>query len=121
MSAYPLRVAAVEPAAIGADLAGRVLAAPVHALEDAPPFTRSSVDGFAVRAADVAAAKSGNVVRLTVAGDVPMGAKPAQPLQPGHAVRVPTGGFLPAGATGVVKKEDCRDLGDAIEVVDGAG
>src|SRR5271165_2730868 len=120
--AHPIRTAATQRVPIGTDSAGRVLAEDVRALEDVPPFTRSSVDGFAVRAQDVRGADGRAVVRLTVIGEVLMGAAaPPAELQSGQAMRVPTGGWLPRGTTGVVKKEDCRDLGAAIEVVDGEG
>jgi molybdopterin molybdotransferase len=119
---HPIKPALSERIAMSSQAAGRVLADDVRALEDVPPFTRSSVDGFAVRAEDVRAATVRNPVRLGIAGEVLMGARaPRAELQAGEAVRVPTGGWLPPGASGVVKKEDCRDLGSAIEVLDGKG
>ncbi|HEV2909215.1 MAG TPA: molybdopterin molybdotransferase MoeA [Candidatus Eremiobacteraceae bacterium] len=119
---HSIRAAATERIPMSPLAAGRVLAEDVRAVEDVPPFTRSSVDGFAVRAHDVRAADSRNPVRLKVTGEVLMGGRgPNAELHSGEAVRVPTGGWLPPGATGVVKKEDCRDLDSAIEVLDGEG
>jgi molybdopterin molybdotransferase len=110
-----------ERIAMTAAAAGRVLAADVKAEEDVPPFTRSSVDGFAVIADDVRGATAAAPVRLRVAGEVLMGGDAPAQLRRGEAHRVPTGGALPPSATGVVKKEDCHDLGGAVEVLDGDG
>jgi len=98
-----------------------VLAADIRAEEDVPPFTRSSVDGFAVIAQDVRGATAAAPVRLRVAGEVLMGGRAPTELHYGEALRVPTGGALARAASGVVKKEDCRDLGGVVEVLDGAG
>ncbi|HKW44173.1 MAG TPA: hypothetical protein VJN22_00865, partial [Candidatus Eremiobacteraceae bacterium] len=68
MNRYPLRKAESEP--IGVDSAeGRILAGDVRAVENAPPFTRSCVDGFAVFANEVAKATAQSPIRLRVAGD----------------------------------------------------
>ncbi|MBV8170817.1 MAG: molybdopterin molybdotransferase MoeA [Candidatus Eremiobacteraeota bacterium] len=119
--AHPIHTMAVERVPIDPSCAGRVIAGEVTAREDVPPFTRSSVDGFAVRAQEVRSARANAAIRLTIAGDIAMGARPDTELPALHAMRVPTGGWLPDGATGVVKKEDCNDLGAVVEVVDGAG
>lgn len=121
MFAHPIKVAAVERIPMSAACAGRVLAADLMAEEDVPPFTRSSVDGFAVLADDVRGSTAAAPVRLTVVGEVLMGASAPAELNHGETLRVPTGGALPRAATGVVKKEDSRDLGGAVEVLDGAG
>ncbi|MDR7545195.1 MAG: molybdopterin molybdotransferase MoeA [Armatimonadota bacterium] len=89
-----------------AEALGRVLAEDVVAAIDLPPFERSAVDGWAVRAADTASAAPDLPVRLRVAGEVDMGAAPAVVVAPGTAVRVPTGGMLPPGADAVVMQED---------------
>jgi len=119
--AHSIALAPVERIPISADAAGRVVAADVAAEEDVPPFTRSSVDGFAVIAADVHSARAGSPARLRIAGEVLMGrASPAE-LRRGETVRVPTGGALPPGADGVVKKEDCREDAGFVDVLDGEG
>jgi molybdopterin molybdotransferase len=82
--------------------AGRVLAAAVRADSDLPPFDNSSVDGFAVCAADVMTAP----VSLPVVGDIPAGSNPNFSLQPGQAARIMTGAPLPPGAEAVVMVED---------------
>src|SRR5436305_1849871 len=80
---------------------GRVLAAPVAALEDLPPFRRALMDGFACRAADIASAP----VTLRVVDEILMGQVAAVEIGRGDAARVPTGGMLPEGADVVVPIE----------------
>lgn len=78
----------------------RVLAQPVAAACDLPPFTQSAVDGYAVRHADLAAGA------LPLAGTVRAGAQDAAPaLAPATAQRIFTGGMLPIGADTVVRQE----------------
>ncbi len=87
------------------DAHGCVLTEDVVAPAPLPAFDNSSMDGYAVRAADVAAASPGSPVVLPVTGDVAAG--PASPLrvQPGVCVRIMTGAMLPAGADAVVPLE----------------
>ncbi len=81
---------------------GLVLAAPLVASHDLPPFSNSAMDGYAVRAADVEAAP----VTLPVLEDVPAGRVPSQPVTAGTAIKIMTGAPLPEGADAVVKVED---------------
>lgn len=81
---------------------GRTLAADLIADAALPPFDNSSVDGFAVRAADCAA---GLPVTLPVAFDIPAGTFPHDPLPPGSAARIMTGSPIPAGADAIVMVE----------------
>ena len=87
------------------DAHGCVLTEDVVAPEPLPSFANSSMDGYAVRAADVAGAGPGSPVVLPVTGDVAAG--PASPLrvQPGVCVRIMTGAMMPAGADAVVPLE----------------
>ena len=85
------------------DALGRVLARPVVSGLDVPPADNSSMDGYALRAADVPAA--GTV--LPVSQRLPAGVVGAA-LQPGTAVRIFTGAQLPAGAAAVVMQELCE-------------
>jgi molybdopterin molybdotransferase len=87
---------------------GLVLAEVVKARGDIPSFASSAMDGFAVRAEDVAAASEDRPVALTVLGQVEMGRPPDVAVSPGGAVRIPTGGAVPAGADSVVPIEDCQ-------------
>ncbi len=87
---------------IGLDAAlGRVLAEDVSANRALPAWPTSSMDGFAVRAADVSHAPS----LLRLAFDVPAGVMPAQPLGPGETARIMTGAIVPTGADAVVPVE----------------
>lgn len=94
---------------------GRVTAEPVHAPVDLPPFSRSSVDGFAVRAADTFGASEGLPAYLKVTAEIFMGAAPTQPLGAGEAQKIATGGALPEGADAVIMIEHTEELtGDEI-------
>jgi molybdenum cofactor synthesis domain-containing protein len=85
---------------------GCVTAEDLVALEDVPPFDNSAVDGYAVRAGDVAGAP----VELPVAGTIAAGAPPSIPVEAGVAVRIMTGAPLPPGAEAVVMVEDTERL-----------
>jgi molybdopterin molybdotransferase len=85
---------------------GRVLARDVVAPEDLPEFDRSTVDGYAVRAADVSGASSERTVALRLVGQVEMGAAAPRGIGPGETLRIPTGGMVPDGADAVVMLED---------------
>lgn len=84
---------------------GRVTARAVTAGQDLPAFPRSTVDGFAVRAADTFGASEGLPAFLEVAGEVKMGGLPGFALAPAQAGLVHTGGMLPDGADAVVMVE----------------
>ncbi|TAK10875.1 MAG: molybdopterin molybdenumtransferase MoeA [Anaerolineae bacterium] len=90
---------------------GRVLAMAVHAEADHPSFANSSMDGFAVRAADVAGAAMGKPVTLRVVGDAPAGRASPITVGPGEAIRIMTGAMVPEGADAVVPVEQ-TDAGD---------
>ena len=84
---------------------GRVLGADLVAPIDLPSFDNSAMDGYAVRAADVAGAAPDAPVELPVAADIPAGRTDVPPLEPGTAHRIMTGAALPAGADTVVQVE----------------
>lgn len=90
---------------------GRVLAEDVRAMDDVPDFDRSTMDGFAVRAADTFGASEGLPAYLRVTGEVLMGRPPGGVLKQGEAWRIPTGGMLPEGADAVVMVEYVEDAG----------
>ncbi len=84
----------------------RVLAHDVVAAVDAPPFDRSNVDGFAVRAADTFGASDGNPKSLSLNPEViACGDVPALEVAPGTATAIATGGVIPRGADAVVMIE----------------
>lgn len=92
-----------------AEALGRVLAEDVRAEFDTPLFDNSGVDGYAVRAADVAAARRDVPVTLRVVGDIPAGGVPTHTLAAGEAMRIMTGAMVPPGADAVVAVEQTDD------------
>lgn len=95
---------------------GLVLAADVIAGEQVPPFDNSALDGYAVRAADVAAATADHPVELRIAGEVAAGAVAATAVGAGEAIRIMTGAPMPAGADAVVMVEDTVTVEDRVRV-----
>src|SRR5205085_7958627 len=93
------------------DARGRVLRADVQSALDVPPQDNSSMDGYALRCADVPAAGA----LLPVTQRIPAGVV-GQPLQPGTAARIFTGAQVPAGADAIVMQELCEVVGDAVRV-----
>ncbi len=83
----------------------RITANAVFSPEPLPAFPRSSVDGYAVRAADTFGASESLPAYLTVKGELPMGKTPPFDLQPGEAALIHTGGMLPEGSNAVVMLE----------------
>ena len=79
----------------------RILAGPVVAGENVPPFANSAMDGFAVRAQDIAEVP----VRLRIVEDVPAGSVPTRAVGEGEATRIMTGAPMPEGADAVVMVE----------------
>jgi molybdopterin molybdotransferase len=96
----------------------RVTAEPVLAPHPLPGFARSTVDGYAVRAADTYGVSDGLPGYLTVAGAVRMGAAPEVTVTAGTAVAMPTGGAIPPGADAVVMIEYTAEaMPGTVEVV----
>ena len=89
-----------------ADVLGRVTAESLSSTTDLPPWDNSAMDGYAIRAGDVAAATEERPVLLRVEGDVAAGADPGDlAVRRATAVRIATGARLPAGADAVVPVE----------------
>ncbi|UIJ64087.1 molybdopterin molybdotransferase MoeA [Amycolatopsis acidiphila] len=88
-----------------ADCAGLVLADDVLAGVSLPPFDNSAMDGYAVRAADVAGASAESPVELPVGEDIPAGRVDVPELPPGVTHRIMTGAPMPPGADSVVMVE----------------
>jgi molybdopterin molybdotransferase len=95
---------------------GRVLAEPITAGRDLPPWDNSSMDGYALRAADTARAAAGPPVRLSIVGEIPAGAAASRPVGPGEAYRILTGAPMPAGADAVIPQEEVEREGDRLVV-----
>jgi molybdopterin molybdotransferase len=87
------------------DALGHVLAGDATSAVELPGFDNSSMDGFALRAADVAGAGADAPTRLAVSGEVAAGGGRPERLAPGTAVRIMTGAPLPDGADSVVPVE----------------
>ena len=85
---------------------GRVLGENIVARAAMPPWDNSSMDGYAVRSADISAATEHNPVTLTVTGDIPAGSFAKRSVSSGEAMRIMTGAPIPAGADCVVRLED---------------
>jgi molybdopterin molybdotransferase len=101
-----------------AEAHGRVPAEPVRSAHDLPGFARSTVDGYAVRAADTFGVSEGLPGYLDLAGAVTMGTEPDVAVGSGTAVAIPTGGVIPAGADAVVMVEHTQEaMSGTIEVV----
>jgi molybdopterin molybdotransferase len=93
---------------------GRVIAEDVVATRDIPPWNNSSVDGYAVCAADAASAGRDRPVALTVIEEIPAGLMPNKTVTPGTAARIMTGAPLPQGADAVVMAEDTSLDGERV-------
>jgi molybdopterin molybdotransferase len=91
---------------------GRVLSRDVTALVTLPPWDNSAMDGYAVRAADVAAATEAAPIRLTVHGEVPAGGASDRAVGHGSAIRIATGAPIPPDADSVVPVEQTTPLDD---------
>jgi molybdopterin molybdotransferase len=98
---------------------GRVLAEALLAAVALPPFDNSAMDGYAVRAADVASATEDDAVVLPVTADIPAGRTDVPVLEPGTAHRIMTGAPLPAGADAVVQVEHTDAGVDQVRVFRG--
>lgn len=88
---------------------GRVLAASVSARDSLPPFANSSMDGYALRAADIAQAAPDRPITLQVVADIAAGFVSDVVVGPGTAARIMTGAPMPAGADAVVPVEDTNE------------
>ncbi len=91
---------------------GRVLAEPVVSRREIPPWPNSSMDGYAVRAADTSRAP----VTLAVVQQIAAGVLPTRPLARDEAARIFTGAPLPEGADAVVPQEDVEVDGERVRI-----
>lgn len=95
-----------------ADAIGRVLGEDIVADTDMPPFDRSQMDGYAVKASDTTDVP----VELNIVGESAAGSGWKGELKKGEAVRIMTGAPVPAGADAVQKLELAREKGDLVEL-----
>jgi molybdopterin molybdotransferase len=97
---------------------GRILAVDIESPDPVPGFDNSSMDGFAVRAADTSGASSESPATLIVVDESRAGRPASSALRQGQAIGISTGAVIPVGADAVVRSEDTslRDGQVAIEV-----
>ncbi len=95
---------------------GRVLAEPINANRDLPPFDVSAMDGFAVRSKDIAIVP----MALEIIEDIRAGDIPDKTVQQGQCARIMTGAPIPPGADAVIRIEDTQEL-STLSVVIGKG
>ncbi len=111
------QVSVLPPEEVALDAAqGHVLDQDVVAPLDLPPFANSSMDGYAVRAEDLATASETAPMMLRLIGEVPAGGVFAGEVLPGTTVRIFTGAPVPAGADAVLQQELTRREDDAQSV-----
>jgi molybdopterin molybdotransferase len=100
-----------SPTRLGADVLDRIVAEDVASDIDSPPFDKSIMDGYAVRAVDAAAGRT-----LTVIEEVAAGRMPARVVGAGQATRVMTGAPIPDGADAVIPHEETDLAGDTVRL-----
>jgi molybdopterin molybdotransferase len=93
---------------------GRVLAADLKAMEDLPPFANSAMDGYAVRAAEVAGACEDSPVTLPLSGEIAAGGNPDIDWPAGSVLRIMTGAPAPEGCEGVIPVERTTEADGAV-------
>jgi molybdopterin molybdotransferase len=97
---------------------GCVSAEDIVATRDLPEFASSAMDGFAVRASDVANASSTHPVELKIVGRAMIGRLPETTVGGGEAVRIATGAPIPGGADAIVPIENVQVLGETVRLLD---
>jgi molybdopterin molybdotransferase len=97
---------------------GRVLAEDVSATVTMPPWSNSSMDGYAVRSADITPVMSGERVQLRVIATIAAGDFAPRPLKRGEAMRIMTGAPIPGGADSVIRKEDTDGGSEKVEITE---
>lgn len=95
----------------------RVTAEDIQSHVDIPPFDNSSMDGFALKAADSHRADSANPVTLEVVAEIAAGSISDKPLRQGTAIRVMTGAPIPAGADAVVEQEVTAPRNGSVQIL----
>jgi molybdopterin molybdotransferase len=108
-----IRPCSIEPVAVHT-CHGLVLAEDVLATDPVPPFRNSAMDGYAVRASDLAGADWSSPVELKVISNLPAGVAPDRDLGPRQAIRIMTGAVVPASADTVVRFEETSDPGEPL-------
>src|SRR6478672_10440266 len=97
---------------------GRVVAEDISAAVTMPPWSNSSMDGYAVRSADITPVMTGSKVKLRVVGTIAAGGFAPRGLRRGEAMRIMTGAPVPEGADSVIRKEDTDGGAEKVEIRD---
>jgi len=114
IQAFPLNL---KTETIRIDVAqGRVLAEALIAADTIPPFSRSLVDGYAVKAKDVQGAKETSPAFLNLKGEIRIGEEALITISAGDCAYVSTGSMVPQGSDAVVMQEQTRRVPDAVEI-----
>jgi molybdopterin molybdotransferase len=100
------------------DALGRVCAEDIAATVTMPPWSNSSMDGYAVRSADITPVMKGEPVTLRVVGTIAAGEFAPNALKRGQAMRIMTGAPLPGGADSVIRKEDTDEGSQKVAIRD---
>jgi len=95
---------------------GRVCAEDISATVTMPPWSNSSMDGYAVRSADITPVMKGEAVTLRVVATIAAGEVAPKPLKRGQAMRIMTGAPVPGGADTVIRKEDTDGGEQKVEI-----
>src|SRR5699024_484038 len=98
------------------DAYGRILAEPIIARHDVPPFDRSPYDGYAIRAIDSIDATEQTPVHFNVIGDIGAGHIGEQAIRAFEAYRIMTGALLPENADAVVMLEDTTEIDEGFSI-----
>jgi molybdopterin molybdotransferase len=113
-----LTVNATPECVLSANALGRVTTHAICSPLPLPPFPRSTVDGYAVRAADTFGASDSLPAYLRLVGEIHMGSAPTFDINPGEAGLIHTGGMLPASCDAVVMIEYTQEVGaDTVEIL----
>lgn len=96
---------------------GRVLAEDIISPIDSPPFDRSAVDGYAVRAEDTFQAREYNPIELEVIDEITAGMESKKEVRKGKAIKLITGNKIPKGANAVIMQEHVKREGNRIYVL----
>src|SRR4051812_7651850 len=97
---------------------GRVCAEDIAAAVTMPPWSNSSMDGYAVRSADLTPAMTGKPLKLKVVATIAAGGFAPRALRRGEAMRIMTGAPVPEGADSVIRKEDTDGGASKVEIRD---
>lgn len=110
-----IKLSSVEEIETVASL-NRILADDITSEIDIPPFDRSAMDGYAVKAEDIFEASLKNPKKIKKVGIIEIGESPTQVLKRGEAIRISTGAAMPDGADAVIKIEDTEIENDLITI-----